>query len=349
MHRVFIQQTTNFANQTPYSLSISTLDQAKSLFISNHVFGSHPSFHYLKEFYPPKESDAFLIHGVQSVCLAYLGNHTGDYEVMCKARLKYSDALVSMGKALGRKGQAERKETLAAVLLMDCFEKLTRDGPHGNVPPSKPVNRVTGSSNGATAQDEMRSDGKTDVELKHLIGGVALCRIRGPSQFEDPVSIALFHHLSCNIFASCLHRGVPLPNDYIQLRAQASAFIPSHDPNWRGENLLIGFMEFRNLLQTRDKDFNEEEALARIKTLEKEYKALCKIFPPMLEEQRVETNKPTAESPRKGRNNFCSIREAMDIMFRLCNDMVQKQTSHLEDEVRLEKSSTERQDIWKDC
>ncbi|CZR60099.1 uncharacterized protein PAC_09994 [Phialocephala subalpina] len=335
MHRVFTQQTSYFINQSPYALSISTLDRAKCLFISTHVFGSHPSFHYLKAFFPPKESDDFLIHGVQSVCLAYLWNHTGDYEVMCKARMKYSQALQATGKVLGKKGQAERKEALVAVLLMDCFERLTRDGPHQNKSSFKPLNSPTDAPEETTDKHEKRNDAAAAAELKHLVGGIALCKLRGPSQFEDPVSISLFHHLSCNILVSCLYRRVPLPMEYVQLRAQASTFIAPHDANWRAEKLLINFMDFRNWLEVRDVHTDAEEALARSKTLEKEYRALCKIFLPLPDEQLVETNKPTAANPRKGRNNFCSVREAMDIMFRLCSEMVQRNSTHVEYGVSL--------------
>jgi hypothetical protein len=141
------------------------------------VFGSHPSFFYLKEFFPPRESDDFLISGVQAVCLAYLGNETGSYEVMCKARMKYGGALISMGKALGRRGQAVRREVLVMVLLMDCFEKLSKEEPHCIVSSSTLRDEATGFTYERTNQHEYRSDAETDADPKHLVAAIALCKL----------------------------------------------------------------------------------------------------------------------------------------------------------------------------
>ncbi|KAE8446621.1 hypothetical protein EG329_011814 [Mollisiaceae sp. DMI_Dod_QoI] len=320
IHRVFNQQMSSHQSHF-YLPNIDIIDKAKCLFVSTHVFGEHPSFPYLKNFFPPKLSDDFLINSVQAVSLLYLGNHAGSYEVVCKARMKYSAALVAMGKALGKQGQATRKEVLVTVLLMDCFEKLSKDEPKPIAQSSAAPNRVTSPPNEKTSQYKDRSDAEVEGESKHLVGALALCKLRGLAQFNDPVSVAMFHHLSRNILSSCLKRGVTLPADYIQFRTQVSASIPASDEKWRAENLLIDFIDFKSKLETRNID--HEEAQMTMEGLQREYRELCTVFMPETEKGPNSKN-PTSESPIQGRNNFCSVRELMDGIFEDCHGMMLK-------------------------
>ncbi|KUJ11663.1 uncharacterized protein LY89DRAFT_739086 [Mollisia scopiformis] len=279
IHRVFAQQTAHI--QLPTAVpNISVLDRAKCLFVSTHVFGSHPSFYYMKEFFPPRESDDFLIKTVQAVCLAYLANETGRGDVMCRARVRYSEGLVAMGRALGRRGQAGRREVIATVLLMDCFERLS----------------------------QLEGDG----DSRHLDGAVALCKVRGKAQFEDPVSVALFHHLSCNVLASCLSRGTEILGEYMQLRAEVAGVMLPTDSKWRAENLILDFMALRMRLRSSDEEGDE-----LWEGLKKEYRELCKVF------SRVRDDEVMV-SPAQKRNILCSLREMMDGLFGECDELMKR-------------------------
>lgn len=245
----------------------------------------------MREFFPPKPSDDFLINAVQAVCLAYFANDVGDLDVMKKALLKYGEALVAMVKALGRKGQAARKEAMATVLFMDCFEKLVKDEPGRN-----------GLSSGGDINEK---------EPRHLVGAIALCKFRGPAQFEDPLAVSLFHHLSCNIISSCLERGVAIPVDYMQLRVQAAAFMSDEDAKWKAENLLIDFIDLKGKLQSHEID--EEEADGMLQRLKGEYEKICEMFPRMDEKKSQDV---VVENPWKERNNLASVKDVIDEVFR---------------------------------
>lgn len=238
---------------------------------------------------------------------------------MRKARLKYSEGLVAMGKALGRKSQATRKEVLASVLLMDCFERLSQD-----------------DASSAEIIDERETTGDAEVEAgyRHLTGAVALCKLRGPSQFDDPLNVAMFHQMSFNILFSCVQRGSTIPADYLQVRAEAAAVIPPTDAKWRAENLLLDFLDFRTRLQPLN--VSTDEISASVQRLEKEYKELCKIFHRAKYELAVVSMIPGCESPTQRRNNLNTIREIMDIMFSSLQEIAPwHQTPNVVDESRF--------------
>lgn len=56
---------------------------------------------------------------------------------------------------------------------------------------------------------------------KHLDGALALLKFRGDKQFEDPVSLAMFLHLSSVLIPSYLERVVPIPKAFLRFRHQA--------------------------------------------------------------------------------------------------------------------------------
>jgi hypothetical protein len=300
IHRIFNQHASALQSPASY-FNVSTIDRAKCLFVGAHVFQSQAPFHYMHDFYPPRESDGFMIKSVQAVCLLYLANDSGRAEITRMARLKYSEALAETREALGRKDTVKRKEALLTVLLMDCFEKLSRDEPAHTTWSIEPT--ADAPSHGQ--EDPARND--IQAESRHLVGALALCKLRGPSQFQDPTSIAIFHHLSCNLLHSCTERKAIIPADYMQLRAEAANFIPANHQKWRAEALVINFMDFRSTLQTGI--ICEEDANETMKRLEKEYAELCKVF-------------PHAKNHVQRRNELCSFRGLMDGLFEECDAMM---------------------------
>lgn len=317
IHRIFNAQTSHIQSPSAVSPNISLVDRAKCFFVSNQVFGPQPTFHYMKNFFPPRESDAFLINSVRAVALAYLANDTGRLDIMLTARLKYSKALLETREALGRKVGATRNEALIAVLLMDMFERLSRDEPAQS--------QLHEAAPEASTTQVIHIQADTDTEFKHLAGAMAICKLRGPSQFEDSTSIPLFHHLSCNILHYCIERGVVIPEDYLQLRAEAAPLILADDERWRAENLLIDFLDFRNLART-DNTCNED-ADRTMNGLKEEYLELCRVFPRTPVEANTHQD-PAHGNPMQKRNNLCYLRGLMDDIFEECDAMLRKRRTN---------------------
>lgn len=315
MYRVLNQQCLQSQSPACYP-NISTTERAKNLFLSTYVFRSHSIFHYLKEFEP--KDDEFFIKSAQSVSLAYLANDSGRAEIMRKARMMYSEALVEMRKVLGKKDQVIRQEALATVLLMDSFEKLNRDVSAHTDQLIEPTDSIAESS--SRENQEHPIGPYVESESRHMVGALALCKLRGPSQFEDPLSVSLFHHMSCNILHSCMIQKVAIPVDYLQLRAEAAPLIQADDQKWRAENLLIDLLDFRNAVAMLSN--NDECTTEEWKRLEKEYIALCKMFPHAKIEFASTNQNAERQNPLQGRNHLCHLRGTMDDLYEECEGLV---------------------------
>jgi len=198
----------------------SVEDRAKRLFISHHVFGDSPVLHYMKSFYPPSPNDKYFIFTLRAVSLAYLSNDVRSPEVLQQARKTYGSALALTNKALLSQDIALRNNTLLTVLLLDLFENLTSD-----------------------------EQNPTASTTKHLDGALALLKFRGNAQFQDPVSLSMFKHLSSNLVPSCLERGIAIPKDFLRFRKQATRFVDTNDPDWRLSDLMIQLAKLRASLQ----------------------------------------------------------------------------------------------------
>lgn len=312
IHRIFNAQTSHIQSPSTVSPNISIVDRAKCLFVSNQVFGPQPTFHYMKNFFPPRESDTFLINSVRAVALAYLANDTGRPDIMRTARLTYSKALIETSQALGRKDGPTRKEALIAVLLMDLFERLSRDEP-------ATTQLIEAAPNTVSHEDIQVKD--TEAEFKHLAGAMAICKLRGPSQFEDSTGIALFHHFSCNILHYCIERKAVIPADYMELRNEAAPLMPADDQKWRAENFLIDLLEIRNSIRTGH--ICDEDIIGALKGLKEEYLELCRFFPHTLVEANTHED-PARQNPMQKRNNLYHLRGLMDDIFEECDAMTQE-------------------------
>jgi hypothetical protein len=137
---------------------------------------------------------------------------------------------------------------LLTVLLLDLFENLTRD--------------ETSSPISAT---------------KHLDGALALLKFRGNKQFEDPVSMSMFTHLSSVLIPSYLERGTPLPKAFLRLRHQASRFACTDDPEWRLADLMVQLAALRNA--SYEGEAESTRALATVQYLDLELLDISKAMP----------------------------------------------------------------------
>jgi hypothetical protein len=211
------------------------------------VFGDSPPLDWVKPFYPSAGADLFFRHTFKAVSLAYLSNEVGSPAVQEKARTAYCTALSLTNKALHSQDTAKKDTVLLTVLLLDLFENLTRD-----------------ETSAASA-------------TKHLDGALALIKFRGNKQFEDPVSMSMFTHLSTSLIPSYLSRGLPIPKSFLRLRHQASRFACTDDPSWRLSNLMIQLATLQT--SSHDTPAKKTQALATAQYLDLEFLDISKAMP----------------------------------------------------------------------
>jgi hypothetical protein len=147
-----------------------------------------------------------------------------------------------------------KNNILLTVLLLDLYENLTRDETNSPISPTK-----------------------------HLDGALALVKFRGNKQFEDPVSMSMFMHLSSALIPSYLERGIPIPRAFLRLRHQAYQFASTDDPEWRLADLMIQLAALR--CSSPEGEAGSTQALATAQFLDLELLDISKAMqrPPTLE------------------------------------------------------------------
>lgn len=147
----------HLAEAIPQSVTIPTRSHARDLFYYNYVFGSLKPFEFLQSCYSPTPKDDHLTASMDAVALAYLNYQRHTPNVQTEARQHYITALRLMNKALQDPELAKKDSTILAILLLDLSEKVTNQEPHYE---------------GSWAA--------------HLQGALALVKMRGDEQFNDP-------------------------------------------------------------------------------------------------------------------------------------------------------------------
>jgi hypothetical protein len=110
----------------------------------------------------------------------------------------YSVALAITKKALCCPQKVTDDRTLIAVMLLALFEKKTKG-----------------------YQDW--DDDKIQAEKRHIDGAIAIAKLRGSAQFDNPISRSVFASLDSIVVTSCKERGCDVPTDFRELQAQAYA------------------------------------------------------------------------------------------------------------------------------
>jgi Fungal specific transcription factor domain len=232
------------------SLTPSYDEQAISYFMSSFVPSS--PFYYLPDIYtttPPTTRDA-LSSAILAASFASLSVHTGNGELMNHARLHYSRALTQTNSALASSNTAILDNSLMSVLILGLFEAIAFSG--------------TRSSISWTA---------------HTLGAVQLIRLRGTKQLNTDLGARLFLQTCNNIRSSCIQRGVPVPDELLQLYDQAKPFLDPALPNVRIGPLLD---KLANLKARIEKNFHAQKVSAIINDsllLDKEAKVLMDMLP----------------------------------------------------------------------
>jgi hypothetical protein len=196
----------------PRSLTPSLEWQARDAFFAYCVTGSSKTWDFLKQFYDQIQIPEHLSLSIDAVSLAYLAHSAYSDVAFVAARERYVSALRMTNKALQSPEAAAKDTTLVASLLLDLFEKITNTEP----------------------RHEMAWAG-------HVHGALALVRLRGLDQFQDPSALRVLVRLSINLLTSCIASESPVPNELVALRAHVAKYLDVRDPKWRLSDLMVPY------------------------------------------------------------------------------------------------------------
>ncbi|TVY47376.1 hypothetical protein LOCC1_G007028 [Lachnellula occidentalis] len=208
------------SGQNIFWLPVSLEGQARDAFFVHYVAGTTTTWDFLRLYYSTSSSNHLAL-SIDAASLAYLAHEMHSETALAGARKKYVSALRTTSKAVQSPGLVAAEPTLLASLVLDLFEKITNaDSKH----------------NGAWKS--------------HVNGALALVRLRGLDQFQDPSALKILVRLSTNFIITAIASGDPVPNELGTLRAYVGKQLHAVDPKWHLTDLMIHYANLRaNILR----------------------------------------------------------------------------------------------------
>lgn len=231
----------------PQSLPLSIDLQARDAFFAYYV--ASKCWDFLKPYYHPTDSPKHLTLAIEAVSLAYLWHQVYSDAALATAREKYVLALRMTNKALTSSKEATKDTTLMASLLLDLFEKITD---------SEPRNNKSWTS--------------------HVNGALALVKLRGLGQFQDPSEFTILVRLATHYIVGCVASGSPVPDMLNAVQAYIGKGLAVQGPMLRFSNLLVQYANLRS--EVRRGILSNDECIGLSKELEGEIRALDLELPP---------------------------------------------------------------------
>lgn len=226
----------------PPSVAVSVATTARDIFFFNYVVGNTKGYSFLQTLLISASTpDEHLTRSVDAVALAYLNFQRGLLAAQREARQQYVVALRLTSLALETPRLARKDSTLAAILLLDLYEKITNKDPEYE---------------GAWAA--------------HLEGALSLITLRGRKQFDRPSCLRMLTKLSTNILISCVASERRVPDRVIALRADiALAVQGATDPKFQETGLIIESTQLR--CRIKEGGLSDDEAINAILSLDSRF------------------------------------------------------------------------------
>ena len=191
--------------------------QARDAFFANYVPSTSTYWDFLKRYSRPTHSPDHLTLAIEAVSLAYLWHQVYSDTALAIARQRYVSALRMTNNALKSYKEATKDSTLLVVLLLDLFEKIMDSKVQNNKP-----------------------------WTCHVDGALALVKLRGLEQFQDPLSVRVLIRLSTNYVINCVASGSPVFDELIAIRAFVGKHLNVQDPNWRLSEVFVHYANLRS-------------------------------------------------------------------------------------------------------
>ena len=205
----------NAPHLEPQSLPLSIDLQARDGFFAYYV--SSKCWDFLKPYYHPSDSPEHLTLAIEAVSLAYLWHQVYSDAALANAREKYISALRMTKKTLQSFKEASKDTTLMTSLLLDLFEKITDLEPRDN-----------------------------KSWTSHVNGALALVKLRGLEQFQDPSEFTILVRLSTHYIVGCVASGSQVPDILNAIQAYIGKRLNAQDPMLRLSNLMIQYANLRS-------------------------------------------------------------------------------------------------------
>lgn len=203
--------------------------------------------------------DPHLLSSMQTVGLASLAGVAHSPGLMKEARLKYIEAIHSTNKALRSAEDSVKDSSLLAITLLSVFES------------------ITSSSLGAWE--------------KHVNGTVALIKLRGSDQFSTVQGIRLYAQATHAIISKCGIHGLALPQDLLDLDAEAAKYADLNDPAWRMHALMLSLTNLRAAWKA-DSGAEPQTMMTKALQLDKETQQMFTEASPAWNYQVIHTGDP---------------------------------------------------------
>jgi hypothetical protein len=215
-------------------------------FVPRHSQASRGYLDYLLPLYASSSMDSSLASATAAISLATFGNNPCRNYLMHSAHEKYNDALVKVNRALRDPVKAKQDETLMTILLFSLFEvsqdmtliyasRLNRCDTQESVMPLRLLHLTFDQSITATPESLPKWGLHTD-------GAIALIKMRGKEQLNNPQSLKLFLRVRAQMIISHIQRSKPLDEFY-----DAWAELPGKESDTAGNRLTALQVNIPNL------------------------------------------------------------------------------------------------------
>lgn len=243
----------------PQSLPLALDVQARETFFAYYVTGTSKTWNFLLPYYNRMDTPEHLKLTIEAVSLAHFSHQAHSEVASVTANEKYISALHMTNKALQSLEVASKDTTLLTSLLLDLFEKITNNEP-------RHVKSWT----------------------SHVNGALALVRLRGLDQFQDPAMVRVLVRLSTNLLISCVASESPVPKELTELRSYAEKYLNIGDPKWQLSGLMIQYANLQSAI--RSDHLTDDECISRCLDLDAKFEALARDIPPswQYKSERVE-------------------------------------------------------------
>lgn len=232
----------------PRYLAISLDVQARESFFAYYVTGLSRTWNFLLPFYDQRDTPDHLKLAIEAVSLAHLSHQVYSEIALASAKERYISALHMTNKALKSSAIASNDTILLTSLLLDLFEKITNNEPR-----------------------------HVQSWKSHVNGALALVKLRGLDQFQDPAIIRVLVRLSTNLLISCVATATAVPKELSELRAYAEKYLNIGDPKWDLSALMMNYANLQSA--SRNNEISDDERICIILELDAKLESLALDMP----------------------------------------------------------------------
>ncbi|OAL44944.1 hypothetical protein IQ07DRAFT_226816 [Pyrenochaeta sp. DS3sAY3a] len=187
----------NLEHAVPPTITLAPECEAIPFFFKNFITlpqqaeSTRGYLEYLVPLYNRARPSSVLHLATTAVAMAVCGQYPGRQELLRDAVSTYGKALTKLNDDLKDPVMSKSDETVLAILMFSLYE----------------VSRLVASARSSTI---MSTDDTIAAWGNHVDGAVALTKLRGTDQFNDPMSHAIFRAVRTMMITSCVQRSKPV-------------------------------------------------------------------------------------------------------------------------------------------